>query len=125
MPWFIESVVTMPEGVIITGLNRSEIILTILAYSLLLIMAIADIQLFFLLLRVKEGKVFTLKSVNLIRGISWCVMLLFVAFGLLGIFYQLSLFLSLTCLFLGVCLRVTKNVIEEATDIKAENDFTI
>jgi len=26
---------------------------------------------------------------------------------------------------LGLCLRVTKNVIEEATAIKAENDFTI
>jgi hypothetical protein len=27
--------------------------------------------------------------------------------------------------FLGICLRVVKNVIEEATEIKAENELTV
>lgn len=97
----------------------------VLAYMILLFMAVADAMLFSLLLRVKSGKVFTTKSVALIRGISWCAMFLCVVFGLLGIYFQLSFFVAFACLFLGICLRVTKNVIEEATEIKAEHDFTI
>ncbi len=97
----------------------------IMAYAALTDVIIADIMLFFLLLRVKKGKVFTDISVSLIRGIAWCCMILCPIFAALGIYFQLALIVAFAGLFLGICMRVIKNVIEEATRIKSENDLTV
>ena len=122
MPWLADVLVDMSPRDVSAG--GRTLVLTF-AYAALFFMAAADTMLFGLLLRVKAGQVFTMKSVALIRGISWCAMLLCIVFGLLGIYFQLALFVAFACLFLGICLRVVKNVIEQATEIKAENDFTI
>ncbi len=97
----------------------------IVAYVLLAIVALADIFNIALLLRVRKGEVFTTKSIALIRAISWSCILLCVAFALLGMYFQLAVIMAFLALFLGVCLRVVKNVIEEATIIKGENDLTV
>lgn len=96
-----------------------------LAYALLTDILAADILLFFLLLRVLKGKVFTAVSVALIRAVSWCCMLLCAIFCGLGIYFQIAFIVAFAALFLGICLRVVKNVIEQATEIKAENDLTV
>ena len=97
----------------------------VLGYLIVFFMAVADVLVYRLLKYVKSGNVFTGNSVSCIRGISWCALILFVVFGLLGMYFYLSFFVSFACLFFGLCLRVVKNVIEEATAIKNENDFTI
>ena len=56
---------------------------------------------------------------------SWCCFLLCLLFGILGIFFLLSFAVAFIAVFLGLCLRVVKNVIEEATQIKDENDLTV
>lgn len=78
-----------------------------------------------LLLRVRKGLVFTAKSVSYIRFISWaCVFL--AAIVLIGqLFHSAAYIVSLAMAFLGLCLRVVKNVIEAATEIKNENDLTV
>jgi hypothetical protein len=86
---------------------------------------LADCLLLRLLLRVKKGLVFTETSVALIRGISWCCILLCIFFGILGLYFQLSYIVAVLGVFLGVCLRVCKNAFEEATAIKNENDLTV
>jgi len=96
-----------------------------LAYLALAIIMLADGLSFALLLRVRKGEVFTAKSVALIRGVSWCCYLLCAAFCGLGIYFQLAFIVAFAALFLGTCLRVVKNVIEEATEIKSENDLTV
>ena len=79
-----------------------------------------------LLLRVREGKVFTAESVGLISGISWgCYLVAGVFCGLAAYFTFVALLVAFVAAFLGLCLRVVKNVIEEATEIKAENDMTV
>ncbi len=103
--------------------SKTEI--TIIAYAIVAVMAIADILLFALLQRVRKSLVFTGASVALIRGISWCAVLLGVCFAALGFYFWIAFCAAFACVFLGLCLRVVKNVIEEATEIKAENDFTI
>ena len=111
--------------------NRDEIteigriFVHILAYAILLDVILADIMLLYLLMRVKNSLVFTEISVALIRGVSWCCMLLGLIFGLLGIYFQLAFIVAFAGIFLGICLRVTKNVIEQATIIKSENDLTV
>lgn len=68
---------------------------------------------------------FTPASVALIRGVSWCCFLLCLVFGVLGKYFLLAYVVALAAVFLGLCLRVVKNVIEEATEIKMENDLTV
>lgn len=97
----------------------------IMAYVLLAVVTLADVLSIVLLLRVRKGYVFTSKSVSLIRGISWCCIALCLAFATLGVYFQLALIMAFLALFLGICLRVVKNVIEQATLIKIENDLTV
>ncbi len=103
--------------------SKTEI--TIIAYAIVGVMAIADILLFVLLQRVRKSLVFTNASVVLIRAISWCAVLLGALCFALGFYFWIAFAAAFACVFLGICLRVVKNVIEEATIIKAENDFTI
>lgn len=108
----------------VEGINES--IILGLAYVALVFISLIDILLFMLLLRVKEGKVFTAESVGLIRGISWgCYLVAGVFCGLAVYFVFVALMVAFVAAFLGLCLRVVKNVIEEATEIKAENDMTV
>ena len=95
------------------------------AYGIVFTFIFVDMLLTAILLRVKKGQVFSDATVALIRGVSWCCFLLCLLFGILGIFFLLSFAVAFIAVFLGLCLRVVKNVIEEATQIKDENDLTV
>lgn len=112
------------EGGNVIG-SAGSVIINILAYLVIVIVLLADILLFLLLKRVKTGKVFTPLSVALIRGVSWCCYLLCAVFCGIGIYFHIAFIVAFAAMFLGTCLRVTKNVIEEATEIKSENDLTV
>ena len=111
--------------------NRNEIteggitFLNIVAYFGVAAVMVADSLLFWLLVRVRKGLVFTEKSVALIRGVSWCCFALCGAFLLFAIYFQYAFAAAFAAAFLGLCLRVVKNVIEEAVRIKNENDLTV
>ena len=107
----------------ITAQNRT--VIHALSYAVLTDVMVADVLLFFLLIRVKLGEVFTRKSVALIRGVSWCCIILGLIFAVLGIYFYVSFIIAFAAIFLGLCIRVVKNVIEQATEIKQENDLTV
>ena len=127
LPRLTEMLINTPDNI---G-NRGEItqvgrtMSLICAYAIVLDMMLADGLLFFLLIRVRKGQVFTDSTVSLIRGVSWCCLGLCIPFGLLGIYFQLAWIVCLLAVFLGICLRVCKNAFEEATQIKQENDLTV
>ena len=127
LPTLTEMLINLPDNI---G-NRANIgqlgrILSLIsAYCIVLDMMLADVLLFVLLLRVRKSEVFTDRSVSLIRGVSWCCLGLCLPFGFLGIYFQLAWIVCLMAVFLGLCLRVCKNAIEEATEIKQENDLTV
>ena len=105
--------------------GSGRILITVLGYLTLLFMAGAGVSTLRLLLRVRSGKVFTEKTVALIRLISWCCFPIAVIFGVLGVWFTVSFGVAFMAFFVGICLRVVKNVIEEATAIKQENDLTV
>lgn len=111
--------------------NRNEIteagrtLLTVAAYAALGVVMLADALLFALLFRVRKGQVFTSTSVALIRSVSWCCYLLSLCACVAAIYFQYAFAVVFLAFFLGLCLRVVKNVIEEATLIKNENDLTV
>ena len=127
MPWLVRSLIELPDTVGgrdgITLAGRGFVLAV--SYAILLVCAVADALLFFLLRRVRRGEVFTEKSVSLVRGVSWCGILMGLLFGLLGFYFQLAYAMAFAGVFLGLCVRVVKNVIEEATEIKEENDLTV
>lgn len=94
-------------------------------YAVLVLAMFAAVLLFRLLLLVRAGEVFTAPAVALIRGVSWCAIGVSAVFLAMTWYYLLALVLAFTAVLLGLCLRVVKNVIEEATAIKSENDLTV
>lgn len=102
-----------------------NILVLIAAYLILLLALLANTLLFTLLLQVKGENVFSEKSIGLIRGVSWCSIGVGVVFALLTYYFTLSSVIAFAALFLGLCVRVVKNVIEKATEIKNENDLTV
>ena len=83
------------------------------------------VMMILLLMRVLNGKVFTPGSVALLRAISWCCILAAPLFAAVGYWYCSMLVPAFAAAFLGLVVRVVKNVIDQATVIKAENDLTV
>lgn len=127
MPTVIDMLIDTPDNIGDRGsiTTAGRVFVHIVSYILLSVFMMADVLSIFLLFRVRKGKVFTPISVSLIRGVSWCCFGISVTFLLLGIYFQLALIMAFLAFFLSVCLRVVKNVIEEATEIKQENDLTV
>ncbi len=107
----------------ITELGRSLVLLD--SYLIIAVAVVAAVFLFVLLRKVYKREVFSKKAARLISSISWCCFAEGLLFALLFVYFQLSVFVTATVCFLGFSLRVVMHVIEEATAIKSENDFTI
>ena len=98
----------------------------VLCYLILALVLCADVCLILLLKNIRIGAVFTKRSVTLLRIISWASIFAGVfAAPLFFLFTREAIFVSFVALFLGVVLRIVKQVIEKATELKEENDATI
>lgn len=78
-----------------------------------------------LLGNVRRGEPFTESSVKYLRVISWCCFaeaLVFVYFSFLK---QFAFLVVIGFAFIGLILRVVKNVFKQAVIIREENDYTI
>ena len=122
MPGFVRLILPVSPRTIMTG---DAVLITAAGYCVLLFAMLADILLFRLLLLVRAGEVFSARSVSMIRGVSWCSIAVSLLFLLTARYFAIALALAFTAVLLGLCLRVVKNVVEEATAIKAENDLTV
>lgn len=127
LPEFVNSLILMEENLGSHGdlTENNEAVILTCAYLILIVAAVADVLLFVLLRRVSRGEVFTLKSVAIIRFVSWCCVFESLLFLVLALFFILSSIVSMAALFLAIVVRVVKNVIEQATVIKQENDLTV
>ncbi len=127
MPSLVEMLIKIPDTIGFRNeiTEGAKVFVLVLAYLALVGGIVADSLLIAMLQRVRNGKVFTPISVSLIRAVSWCCFFICLVFGILGIYFQLSYIVAFGVLLLGLCLRVIKNVLEEATEIKYENDLTV
>ena len=94
-------------------------------YLLLLLALIADGVLLALLRLTRNGEIFTPKAVSLLKIIARLTVLVGALFALLTPWFKMACVVGFVIIFVGLVVKVVKNVIEEATAIKAENDFTI
>jgi len=114
-------------GILYAGMPAAKIpALFICAYASFVFIMIALFSLDFLLRNIRKELVFFRKNVRYLRIISWCCFAVAVIMlcGWPFISYVL-IFVAAAAAFFGLLMRVVKNVIDAACEIKDENDFTI
>ena len=78
-----------------------------------------------LLAGISLGEVFTAGNIALLRRCSWCCMAVAAVCLLFTWAFFPFLLVSAAAAFIGLILRVVKNVFQQALAIKEENDYTI
>lgn len=78
-----------------------------------------------LLFNIKNREIFIVKNVTFLRVISWCCFAVASITLMGGIVYLPFFAISVAAAFVGLMLRVVKNVMQNAIELKAENELTI
>jgi len=98
------------------------------AYACLICGIVADIVLLRLLADIRRGEVFTLANVRRLRAISYCGFAIALACAIgatITMPRPAFIALGLVAGFLGLLMRVIKNVIDAARLLKEDADYTI
>jgi hypothetical protein len=69
--------------------------------------------------------IFIPPNVKYLRRISWCCIVVSLITLAAGVLYIPYVFVSVAAGFMGLMLRVVKNVMENAVQLKEENELTI
>lgn len=85
----------------------------------------AIVSLLRLLYGIRGGKVFTAGNIRHLRILSWCCFIVAVICLAASYFYLPLLLITVGAAFMGLILRVIKNVFVAAYELKNENDLTI
>lgn len=78
-----------------------------------------------LLFNIKSENIFIIENVKYLRRISWCCFAVAVITLIGGVFYIPFFAVAVAAAFVGLMLRVVKNVMQNAVEINAENELTI
>lgn len=78
-----------------------------------------------LLFNIKAEKIFINDNVKYLRTVSWCCFAVAIITLVGGFFYLPFLFVTAAGGFVGMLLRVLKNVMQNAVILREENDLTI
>ena len=78
-----------------------------------------------LLRTISEEEVFIQENVRSLRIMSWCLMAAALVYLVGSLFDWYLVVLAAAAAFVGLILRVVKNVFAQAVELKNENDFTI
>lgn len=97
----------------------------ILAYLCLIPAGIAIVSMDRLMANIRKADVFIPKNTEHLRVLSWCAYAVAVVFFLVGCMRPIALVVAFAACFIGVILRVVKNVFAQAVAIREENEFTI
>ena len=78
-----------------------------------------------LLCNIKKADVFISENTEYLRKISWCAYVASLIFFILGFMRPTGFVIAFAGFFVGLILRVVKNVFAQAVLIREENEFTI
>ncbi len=78
-----------------------------------------------LLRNIRREQPFVAQNVTMLRIISYCCFSEVLVFVYLAVLKPFTVVVLVACGFMGLILRVVKNVFEQAIEIREENDFTI
>lgn len=78
-----------------------------------------------LLRNIRKEQPFITQNVTMLRIISYCCFAEVLVFAYFTVLKPFAVVVMIACAFMGLILRVVKNVFEQAVRIREENDFTI
>ncbi len=78
-----------------------------------------------LLKNIRNDQPFIKQNVTMLRIISYCCFIEALVFAYFATLKVFVLVVMIACAFMGLILRVVKNVFEQAVSMREENDFTI
>lgn len=78
-----------------------------------------------LLKNIRHNQLFVRDNVKLFRVLSWCCFAAAFPFLFYGLVNIISFFFAAVVAFVALLLRVAKNMLETAMEIKDENDLTV
>lgn len=105
------------------GLDCTD--LTIALYASALPGLVCTGSLLKLLSNIKKDEIFVHMNVTLLRVLSYCCMFVGIEYIIFANKYVSMLFFAFAALFIGLILRVIKNVFDKAIELREENDYTI
>lgn len=85
----------------------------------------ALLQLMKMLEHIAKQKMFVEENTRCMRIISWCCFGFAVIWAVMAIWRPISLLISFIAAFAGLIVRVMKNMLAMAIELREENDFTI
>ncbi|PKM77177.1 MAG: DUF2975 domain-containing protein [Firmicutes bacterium HGW-Firmicutes-15] len=120
-PWLTHWFLSLSQ----TGLKGTESYFCATIYVGSIPAAYLLYNLLVLLRRIEAGQLFIAENVERLRRISWsCFLGAGIAF--VSVFYYIPwLFLVVAAAFMGLIVRVVKNVVAQAVALKNEADYTI
>ncbi len=126
-PWIFELYMINYRGFTPYGeaLTRLSKVFGICFYSSSVFAAVILYSLLKLLFNIKKGEVFIGRNATYLRIVSWCCFVISLITFVGGIYYMPLLFVAAAGVFTGVLLRVLKNVMYSAIELKKDNDLTI
>lgn len=109
----------------VKALRQTEIALYVCLYASAIPALVGTFLLLKILKNVKRNAVFEDSNVICLRYISWCCCFAALCYFTLGFFVLFSFVVAAASAFAGLIVRVIKNLMKEAVDIKRENDLTV
>lgn len=83
------------------------------------------VSLYRLLNNISKSELFTKQNTKLMRWISWCCFIGAAICGISSLYYLPWFIVCVSAGFMGIIVRIVKNLVQEAVSLKEENDFTI
>lgn len=78
-----------------------------------------------LLRNISRAEVFTPRNVRYLRALSWCCFAVAILFMIFCVYYLLGAVVGVLAAFVGLIVRVVKNVFNKAVELQQENDLTV
>ncbi|MBP5606432.1 MAG: DUF2975 domain-containing protein [Ruminiclostridium sp.] len=110
---------------LVSGKEPIMIVLDIAFYLSDIFVIIALWELNILLKNISAQELFTDRNTKCVRIISWCCFGVSAVFACLAFWRLLALLVAFIAAFVGVILRVVKNMLAAAAELREENDYTI
>lgn len=111
--------------VVASGQESVYVPLLITLYCAVPAAVVALICLDVLLRNIRRNEPFVTKNVSMLRIISYCCFAEALVFVYICFLKPFALVVVIACGFMGLILRVVKNVFEQAVSLREENEFTI
>lgn len=119
IPWFVPFLCELLKH------ENDVTFMTVVAYLAVPAGWGAVILLYRLLFNINNKRVFVNKNVKFLNILSWLCFYVGIVSAVASSRYVAFVFVSISAFFIGLIIRIVRNIIEEAIKLKEENELTI